>query len=456
MKRQEVLQQNPAAVDWPQQRVLVLGLGGTGVSMLAFLRQQGAQVSAYDEVLDDARRVELQQQFHGLSCYQGRLKDALAHGFDILAISPGISERQPEIEAFKRNGGRVFGDIEILAGLLAEQSDKIIAISGSNGKTTVTSLVGYLCAQCGLDTVVAGNIGTPVLQAYMQREGRPADVWVLELSSFQLENTHHLNADAATVLNISEDHLNRYDDLLDYAHAKDKIFRGSGVQVLNADDVLCRAMRRHGREVKWFSLTHESDYWVDAGRLKAGGSDLLAAADIPLQGLHNAANVLAALALCEAIGLPRNELLKHIQTFKGLPHRVEKIGEKNGITFIDDSKGTNVGATEAAIAGLQSPLVLIAGGQGKGQDFTPLGEALRNKARAVLLIGADAAKIEADLQGFGLKLLHCATLEEATCRAYEIAQSGDIVLLSPACASFDMFEGYAHRAEVFANAFHAL
>ena len=149
-------------------------------------------------------------------------------------------------------------------------------------------------------------------------------------------------------------------------------------------------------------------------------------------------------------------MLKHIQTFKGLPHRVEKIGEKNGITFIDDSKGTNVGATEAAIAGLQSPLVLIAGGQGKGQDFAPLGEALRNKARAVLLIGADAAKIEADLQGFSLTLLHCATLEEATRRAYEIAQSGDIVLLSPACASFDMFEGYAHRAEVFANAFHAL
>ncbi len=302
--------------------------------------------------------------------------------------APALASGSLKSKLSSKTAADVFGDIEILAGLFAEQSDKIIAISGSNGKTTVTSLAGYLSRNAGSIRVVAGNIGTPVLQAYMQREGRPADVWVLGFPSFQLENTHHLNADAATVLNISEDHLNRYDDLLDYAHAKDRTFRGSGVQVLNADDVLCRAMRRHGREVKWFSLTHESDYWVDAGRLKAGGSDSLAAADIPLQGLHNAANALAALALCEAIGLPRNELLKHIQTFKGLPHRVEKIGEKNGITFIDDSKGTNVGATEAAIAGLQSPLVLIAGGQGKGQDFTPLGEALRNKARAVLLIGA--------------------------------------------------------------------
>ncbi|UOO82173.1 UDP-N-acetylmuramoyl-L-alanine--D-glutamate ligase [Uruburuella testudinis] len=444
-------------MNWQNKQVLVAGLGGSGVSMIAFLQGQGAAVSAYDAKLSAERETQLKQRFPGLPCYTGRLNDAL-QGVEILALSPGISERTPEIAAFKQAGGRVLGDIEILAGLLAQQSGKIIAITGSNGKTTVTSLAGYLCEQCGLDTVVAGNIGTPVLEAYMQRGGRPADVWVLELSSFQLENTDHLNADAAAVLNISEDHLDRYDDLLDYAHAKDKIFRGSGVQVLNADDVMCRAMRRSGREVKWFSLAQPADYWVEggSGRLKAGNNDLLAAADIPLQGLHNAANVLAALALCEAVGLPRTELLKHVQTFKGLPHRVEKVGEKNGVVFIDDSKGTNVGATEAAIAGLQSPLVLIAGGQGKGQDFTPLRAALHNKARAVLLIGADAPKIEADLQGCGVPLEHCHTLQAAVRRAYEIAQSGDIVLLSPACASFDMFQGYAHRAQVFVEAFEAL
>ena len=454
-------------MNWQNKQVLVAGMGGSGVSMLAFLQGQGAAVAAYDADLSAERKAALQQQFPDLKCHTGRLNDALA-GMEVLALSPGISERTPEIEAFKQNGGRVLGDIEMLAGVLQGKRDKIIAITGSNGKTTVTSLVGYLCEQCGLDTVVAGNIGTPVLQAYMQREGKPADVWVLELSSFQLENTEHLSADAAAVLNISEDHLDRYDDLLDYAHTKAKIFRGSGVQVLNADDALCRAMRRNGREVKWFSLAHEADYWVDAaaGRprlnhagmtfLKAAGEDLLASADVPLQGLHNAANVLAALALCEAIGLQRAELLKHVQTFKGLPHRVEKVGEKNGITFIDDSKGTNVGATEAAIAGLQSPLVLIAGGVGKGQDFTPLRAALQNKARAVLLIGVDAPKIEADLHGCGVPLEHCATLEAAVQRAYELAERGDMVLLSPACASFDMFKGYAHRAEVFVAAFNAL
>ncbi|MDO5639458.1 MAG: UDP-N-acetylmuramoyl-L-alanine--D-glutamate ligase [Neisseria sp.] len=445
-------------MNWQNKKVLVAGLGGSGLSMIAFLQGQGAAVSAYDANLNGERKAALKQQFQDLPCYTGRLKDALDNGFDVLALSPGISERTPEIEAFKQNGGRVLGDIEMLAHLLRGKSDKIIAITGSNGKTTVTSLAGYLCEQCGLDTVIAGNIGTPVLQAWMQRGGKPADVWVLELSSFQLENTDHLHADAAAVLNISEDHLDRYDDLLDYAHAKDKIFRGVGVQVLNADDIMCRAMRRHGREVKWFSLQSPADYWADrrAGYLNADDEHLLQLADIPLRGLHNAANVLAALALCEAVGLPRAELLKHVQTFKGLPHRVEKIGEKNGITFIDDSKGTNVGATEAAIAGLQSPLVLIAGGQGKGQDFTPLRAALSGKARAVLLIGADASQIAADLQGCGVPLEHCDTLEAATRRAYEIAERGDIVLLSPACASFDMFKGYAHRSEVFIEAFEAL
>ena len=445
-------------MNWQNQKILVAGLGGTGVSMIAYLRQNGAEVAAYDANLKPEREAQLTQQFAGLRCYTDSLKEALDQGFDMLALSPGISERTPEIAAFKAQGGKVLGDIEMFAHIAKARGDKVIAITGSNGKTTVTSLVGYLCEKCGLDTVVAGNIGTPVLEAELQRGGKKADVWVLELSSFQLENTESLHPDAAVVLNISEDHLDRYDDLLDYAHAKDKIFRGNGVQVLNADDTLCRAMKRSGREVKWFSLAGQADYWFDceSGRLKQSGEDLLAAADVPLQGLHNAANVLAALALCESIGLPRAELLQHIQSFKGLPHRVEKVGEKNGITFIDDSKGTNVGATAAAIAGFQAPIVLIAGGQGKGQDFTPLRAALHNKARAVLLIGIDAPQIRRDLAGAGVELIDCTTLPEAVQKAYQIAQSGDIVLLSPACASFDMFKGYAHRSEVFIEAFHAL
>lgn len=444
-------------MNWQNKRILVAGMGSTGVSMLAFFSQAGATVAAYDEHWQPERQLALQQQFPALRCLNGRLTDALAEGFDVLALSPGVSRRKPEIEAFERAGGRVLGDVEVLAQLLQGRRDKIVAITGSNGKTTVTSLVGHLCQACGLDTVVAGNIGTPVLDAYLARQGKEADVWVLELSSFQLETTDSLNAAAATVLNISEDHLERYDDLLDYAHAKDRIFSGSGVQVLNADDVFCRAMHRNDREVRWFSLNEQKDYWEDevSGCLKAQADTLLAVSEIPLQGRHNAANVLAALALCEAIGLPREALLEHVRTFKGLPHRVEKIGEKNGVVFIDDSKGTNVGATCAAIAGLRQPIVLIAGGQGKGQDFTPLASVLTGKARAVFLIGIDAPKIEADLAG-ALPIYRCQDLTEATQRAYALAQPGDAVLLSPACASFDMFKGYAHRSEVFIRAFEGL
>ena len=331
-----------------------------------------------------------------------------------------------------------------------------IIITGANGKTTVTSLVGFLCQRCGLDTVVAGNIGTPVLEAWLAREGKPADVWVLELSSFQLETTPWLNASAATVLNISEDHLDRYDDLLDYAHAKDRIFRGQAVQVLNADDVFCRAMQRAGRSVKWFSLQQPADYWLNNGVLSAGDAPLISQSALPLQGSHNAANVLVALALCEAIGLPRAELLQHVGQFEGLPHRVQKVADINGVSYIDDSKGTNVGATCAAITGLDAPIVLIAGGLGKGQDFTPLRAALQGKARAVLLIGADAARIEAAVGDLAVPVEHCTSLEAATERAAALAQAGDMVLLSPACASFDMFRGYAHRAEVFVAAVQAL
>ncbi|MDO4998094.1 MAG: UDP-N-acetylmuramoyl-L-alanine--D-glutamate ligase [Neisseria sp.] len=444
-------------MNWHKQKVLVAGLGGSGVSMLAYLRQKGASVAAYDAKLSDERQSELRTQFPDLTTYTGEMQTALANGFDVLAISPGISERLPAIAAFKRAGGQVIGDVEILARVLNERGDKVIAITGSNGKTTVTSLVGHLCQACGLDTVIAGNIGTPVLEAEWTRGEQKADVWVLELSSFQLENTESLNASAAVVLNISEDHLERYDDLLDYAHAKDKIFRGNGVQVLNADDVLCQAMRRNNRRVKWFSLQKPSDYWADLAswQLKASADGIMNISDVPLQGLHNAANVLAAIALCEAIDLPRETLVKHVASFEGLPHRVEKVGEKKGITFIDDSKGTNVGATVAAIAGLSQPLVLILGGQGKGQDFTPLRAALANKARAALLIGVDAKQIEQDLAGV-LPMEHCDTLEQATERAYQLAQAGDIVLLSPACASLDMFKSYAHRAQVFIDTFHAL
>ena len=437
------------------QKVLVAGLGGTGISVLAYCAHIGAEAAGYDAQLSETQRAELTEKFPQFPLFAGSLHTAL-QDYDVLVLSPGITRRQPEIIEFERRGGKVIGDVAILADLLSRQPDKIIAITGSNGKTTTTSLVGHLCAQCGLDTVVAGNIGTPVLEAWLARKGKPADVWVLELSSFQLETTPLLDADAAACLNISEDHLDRYDDLLDYA--KDMIFNGKAVQVLNADDAFCRAMKRDGRTVHYFSLQQPQDYHWQAGTgsLHYQEALLMPQTDIPLQGSHNMANVLAALALCESIGLPRDRLLAHVKTFKGLPHRVEKVGEKNGITFIDDSKGTNVGATVAAIAGLPEKIWLIAGGMGKGQDFTPLRDVLREKAGAVFLIGVDAPKIAADLDGCGVDLVFCETLPEAVQAAFARAQSGDIVLLSPACASFDMFKGYAHRSEVFVEAVNGL
>lgn len=439
------------------KKILVAGLGGTGVSVLAYCAHIGADAAGYDAQISDNQYADLTQKFPSFPMFSGSLKEALI-GRDVLVLSPGITRRLPEIREFEERGGQVLGDVAILADLLKNQSDKIIAITGSNGKTTTTSLVGHLCESAGLDTVVAGNIGTPVLEAWLARGGKSADVWVLELSSFQLETTDYLNADAATCLNVSEDHLDRYDDLLDYARAKDMIFNGKAVQVLNADDVFCCAMKREQREVKYFSLNQSTDYYLDmaSGCLKYQNVDLMDKNDIPLQGSHNTANVLAALALCESIGLPRNALIENVKTFKGLPHRVEKVGEKNGVVFIDDSKGTNVGATVAAIAGLPEKIWLIAGGMGKGQDFTPLRDVLRDKAGAVFLIGVDAPKIARDLDGCGVDLIFCDTLPDAVNQAFSKAQAGEIVLLSPACASFDMFKGYAHRAEVFIDAFKAL
>ena len=443
---------------WQGKKIVVAGLGSSGLSMLRFFVAQGCGVCAYDAKITDERRAYIAAELPTVTFADGDLAAALV-GAEVLALSPGVPSRQEAIAAFSAQGGVVLGDVEVFAQLAAAANAKVLAITGSNGKTTTTSLTGYLCEQSGLKTVMAGNIGLPVLDAWMQNQGE-ADVWVLELSSFQLDTTYSLQAAAATVLNISEDHLDRYDDLLDYAHSKSHIFSGNGVQVLNADDALCVAMHRHGRPVKWFSLKQQQDFWVDLQAaslpLMAGDEALLDVRELSLQGLHNAANALVALALCEAIGLSRADLLPHLKTFKGLPHRVEKIGAYQNVDFIDDSKGTNVGATCAALYGLQQPIVLIAGGLGKGQDFAPLQAALLNKARAVMLIGRDADQIEAALQGLDVPVLRCESLTEATQKGFALAKAGDAVLLSPACASMDMFRDYAHRSEVFIDAYKEL
>ncbi|MDP1897516.1 MAG: UDP-N-acetylmuramoyl-L-alanine--D-glutamate ligase, partial [Sulfurimicrobium sp.] len=282
---------------------------------------------------------------------------------------------------------------------------------------------------------------------------------VLELSSFQLETTSSLNASAAIVLNISEDHLDRYIDMDHYSIAKTRVFNGSGIQILNRDDARTMDMALPGRKIETFGLdapANENDWGVvkegEQQWLAQGTKQLMPLSELPLAGLHNAANALAALALCRAIGLPFEPLLDALRHFKGLPHRVEKVAEINGVTFYDDSKGTNVGATVAALAGMPCKVVLIAGGDGKGQDFSPLAPAVALHARAVVLIGRDGARIGAVLENSGVPLLRAGSMEEAAQFSMQQAQPGDAVLLSPACASYDMFRNYIHRAEAFISA----
>jgi UDP-N-acetylmuramoylalanine--D-glutamate ligase len=388
---------------------------------------------------------------------------------DVIAISPGIDRREPLIAAAVRRGIPVVGDVEIFAqsleGIAARQSrarPRVIAITGSNGKSTVTSMTGEVLKASGVASVVAGNIGVPVLDALSESEDATAlpDVFVLELSSFQLESTSSLDADAATVLNVTEDHLDRYAGINEYAAAKARVFEGNGVQVLNRNDSRSMHMARAARECVTFGLDapRNGHEWglVRENTLAQGDSMLLDVNELPVAGLHNAANALAALALGNAIGAPVAQMLNGLRRFQGLPHRLARVAQVRGVTFYDDSKGTNVGATVAALNGLTVPVVLIAGGDGKGQDFGPLAAPVRSRVRALVLIGRDASQIERAVAHSGVRIKHARTLEEAVQTAYRESIEGDVVLLSPACASYDMFKSYVHRAQVFVGAVHAL
>jgi len=453
--------------EWADKKVLVLGLGETGLSLVRWLSAQGARVRAADSRDFPPSLDQLRAQFPDVELRCGVFRSELLDGIELVAISPGVPLRDsPAVHAAAR-GIPVVGDIELFArSLPQDKRPKIIAITGSNGKTTVTSMVGAMCRAAGLDTEVAGNISPAVLDVLLRRVGRQPDVWVLELSSFQLETTSSLNADAATVLNISEDHLDRYADMGAYIAAKARIFRSNGrggVQVLNRDDPDSAGMALAGRLQDTFGLNAPStgsDWGIENDGEEAwlvhGSRRLLNANELRVAGMHNVANALAALALCHAVGLPLAPLLNALRNFEGLPHRVQIVAEINDVVYYDDSKGTNVGATVAALQGLGRPAVLIAGGEGKGQDFTPLHPAVSQHARAVVLIGRDAEMIAAALESCGVPVVRAADMADAVRQSAALAQPGDAVLLSPACASFDMFRNYAHRAEVFVDAVRAL
>jgi UDP-N-acetylmuramoylalanine--D-glutamate ligase len=449
------------------KQVLVLGLGDTGLSVLRWLSAQGARLSVADTRESPPGLEYLQKELPQVRIHLGPFDDRPFETADLIVASPGVPLSETRIQAALQRGIRVVGDIELFA-QYKSPSAKVIAITGANGKSTVTILVGEMCKAAGLKTVVAGNIGLPVLDALVQEKstGVP-DIYVLELSSFQLETTHTLAPDAATVLNISEDHMDRYSSLADYAGAKMRIFHGSGVQVLNRQDDWSRNMALPGRKVMTFGTDlppGQEDFGLLPGKdawLIHGSTGLIRTSEMHIPGTHNMANALAAFALCHAVGLESAPQVTALRNFKGLPHRVEWVADIDGVSFYDDSKGTNVGATCAALSGLVSEngegkVVLIAGGDGKGQDFSPLREPVAQRARAVVLIGKDAGLIADALKATGIPLLHAPTLQEAVAMAYAAARPRDAVLLSPACASFDMFRNYVHRAEVFVDAVGAL
>jgi UDP-N-acetylmuramoylalanine--D-glutamate ligase len=459
-------------VEWNGRKVVVLGLGDTGLSMARWLARRGADVRVADSRAAPPHAARLAAELPRAPLATGKFNDATLAGAELIAISPGIDRREAPIAQAIRRGVPVAGDIELFAqelpSLVTRHSSlarpKVVAITGSNGKSTVTAMAGDMCRAAGRKTVVAGNIGVPVLDALaaIEKGGPAPDVFVLELSSFQLESTRSLEPDAAAVLNVTEDHLDRYDSMTDYAAAKARVFSGRGAQVLNRDDRLSLDMARAGRTLHTFGLAPprgELEWGITSGAGRAlaqGARRLMAVDELPLVGLHNAANALAAHALAHAIGLPDAPLIDALRHFRGLPHRMRKLAEIAGVAFYDDSKGTNVGATVAALTGMERPVVLIAGGDGKGQDFSPLAPAVKARARAVVLIGRDAPLIERALAGSGVKIERASGMEEAVATASAAARTGDAVLLSPACASYDMFRDYVHRAEVFAAAVRRL
>ncbi|SIQ99341.1 UDP-N-acetylmuramoylalanine--D-glutamate ligase [Janthinobacterium sp. TND4EL3] len=504
---------------YQDKTALVLGLGESGLAMALWLARSGAAVRVADTRETPERLAALQAAVPQAQFIAGAFTADLLDGVDFVAVSPGLAphrELAQIVPAAAEKNIPVWGEIELfaqaLAALKAERgyAPKVIAITGTNGKTTVTSLVGQLCERAGLATRVAGNISPAaldVLREVLDAEPAPqpvdadADVaepvastlpqaWILELSSFQLHTTFSLQADAATVLNLSQDHLDWHGDMAAYAKDKARIFGDQTVRILNRDDAAVMHMADplaetitfgtgepvevdsfglvNERGIFWLAQAVPSEEVIEKKRRKNDpapepvptmAKKLMPADALKIRGQHNASNALAALALCRAIGLPFAPLLHGLREYQGEPHRVELITAVGEVEYYDDSKGTNVGATVAALFGLgkafggaEQRLVLIAGGDGKGQDFSPLAEPVSRYVRAVVLIGRDAPALRAALEPAGVDIVDCATLPEAVQRASSLAQAGDAVLLSPACASLDMFKNYAHRAQVFVDA----
>lgn len=442
---------------------VVAGLGKTGVSVVKHLVAQGYPVAVTDTRMDPPGLADVPSD---VECALGGLDSNLLNKAEEIILSPGIDPNLPALLTAKQHGAKIIGDIQLLR---RATSVPIVAITGSNAKSTVTTLVGEMARQAGKRVAVGGNLGTPALDLLHD----DPELIVLELSSFQLETTSDLSAAVAVVLNLSEDHLDRHGDMLTYHQTKHRIFQNCQKMVYNRDDSLTRPLvpdhvphisfGLNAPDMNQFGVLRDADgtAWLARGRFR-----LLNANDMNIQGNHNIANALAALALGEAIDLPLESMLQSIKQFKGLAHRCEFVAQVQNVRFYNDSKGTNVGATLAAIEGLGAPLamthnklVVILGGEGKGQDFSPLASALKRYAKAVILMGEDAALIEqaiANALHEEVAISHASSLQDAVQTAAGLASANDAVLLSPACASLDMFLNYQDRGEQFIACVNAL
>ncbi len=437
---------------------IIVGLGVTGLSVARYLAGRGLPFGVADTRQNPPGLDQLKRFAPMADLHLGEMDiDVLASAAE-LVVSPGIALSTPVLQEASARGVKLVGDIELFA---REAKAPIIAITGSNAKSTVTTLVGEMAKAAGKRVAVGGNLGTAALDLLDQK----AELYVLELSSFQLETTYQLNAEVATVLNISEDHMDRYPDLIAYHRAKHRIFRGARQVVFNRDDNLTRPLV--GDDLPRFSFGLSRPDFKSFGLLEENGvmhlafefGALMPVNELKMRGAHNQSNALAALALGHAAGLPMDAMLAALREFAGLPHRCQWVGQHGGVDFYDDSKATNVGAALAAINGFGADLtgkqVLIAGGDGKGADFAPLRAPVSQHCRAVVLLGRDAPLLEKTLSG-AVPLIRVETLDQAVAAANDAAEAGDAVLLSPACASLDMFKNFEERGRLFAEAVRRL
>ncbi|MBD9396226.1 UDP-N-acetylmuramoyl-L-alanine--D-glutamate ligase [Pseudomonas sp. PDM11] len=437
---------------------IVVGLGKSGMSLVRYLARQGVRFAVVDTRANPPELSTLREQFPQVEVRCGELDVEFLSRASELLISPGLAVATPALQEAAKRGVKLSGDIDLFA---RAAKAPIVAITGSNAKSTVTTLVGEMAAAAGRKVAVGGNLGTPALDLLSD----DVELYVIELSSFQLETTELLSAEVATCLNVSEDHMDRYADLPAYHLAKHRIFRGARQVVVNRDDPLSRPMIAD--QVPCWSFGLGKPDFKRFGLLEENGEKYLAyqfdallpVRELKVRGAHNQSNALAALALGHAVGLPMAAMLETLKQFTGLAHRCQWVGERAGVSYYDDSKATNVGAALAAIEGLGADiagkLVLIAGGDGKGADFSSLRKPVAAHCRAVVLLGRDAEKLAAVLEG-AVDIIRVDTLQAAVEQAAAIAQSGDAVLLSPACASLDMFKNFEERGRLFAQAVEEL